>query len=461
MYADVRQWKRIRNRVLLAGESRRAVAASERISRNTLRKMLAHKVPPRLKSPPMQNSRNGPHPRQIQKSSLSQGKVNLKWAEWICLVERGSRQAVQAGSRAAALQDLLCPSPNDPRKKLLSMMAIESGFSINATASLLGLSRNTIRKYLAAFSTGGVESLLARKAKPRKADQEELKSAVFALLHEPPSLSGFNRTTWRMQDLRTALAARGHQASASVISEVISKAGYRWRSAKVVLTSTDPSYREKLERVQSVLANLRTDERFFSIDEFGPFAIKAKAGRVLSEPGSFPSVPQWQKSKGWLIATAALELSRNQIMHFYSKAKNTSEMIKMIQLLLEEYGSASTIFISWDAASWHMSKDLLAFVDKHNSTAEGLPRLELVPLPASAQFLNVIESVFSGMARAIIHNSDYPSVSAATEAIDRYFQDRNQHFRDHPKRAGKKIWGQERTPPTFDPANNCKDPVYR
>jgi len=45
--------------------------------------------------------------------------------------------------------------------------------------------------------------------------------------------------------------------------------------------------------------------------------------------------------------------------------------------------------------------------------------LELAPLPASAQFLNVIESVFSGMARAIIHNSDYPSVAAAQEAIVR------------------------------------------
>ena len=42
-------------------------------------------------------------------------------------------------------------------------------------------------------------------------------------------------------------------------------------------------------------------------------------------------------------------------------------------------------------------------------------------LPAGAQFLNVIESVFSGMARGIIHNSDYCSVEAAKDAIDRYY----------------------------------------
>jgi hypothetical protein len=42
--------------------------------------------------------------------------------------------------------------------------------------------------------------------------------------------------------------------------------------------------------------------------------------------------------------------------------------------------------------------------------------------PARAQFLNVIESVFSGTARAIIHNSDYKSVDETKRAIFRLQQ---------------------------------------
>ena len=53
------------------------------------------------------------------------------------------------------------------------------------------------------------------------------------------------------------------------------------------------------------------------------------------------------------------------------------------------------------------------------------------------------------------------SVEFAKEAIDRYIKDRNNHYAENPKRAGKKIWGKERTKATFDPANNCKDPAYR
>jgi len=86
--------------------------------------------------------------------------------------------------------------------------------------------------------------------------------------------------------------------------------------------------------------------------------------------------------------------------------------------------------------------------------------VELAPLPSRAQFLNVIESIFSGMARAIIHNSNYLSVEEAMAAIDRYFRERNTYFTEHPKRAGRKIWGKERVPPTFSEANNCKDPIW-
>ena len=103
---------------------------------------------------------------------------------------------------------------------------------------------------------------------------------------------------------------------------------------------------------------MKSDERFVSIDEFGPFAIKVIGGRTLVEPGAQPTVPQWQKSKGSLIVTAALELSGNRITHFYSKSKNTTEMIKMAKQLIEEYKDVRTLYLSWDAASWHMSKEL-------------------------------------------------------------------------------------------------------
>ncbi len=454
MYSNLTQWRRIRKRVLVNGESIRSVAKKEGITRITLRKILTHEVPPGyggLRTLDAAKKRF----TAARVLKLSHAKVVLRqWTEWLYDVERGASSEDSLASKLSR-----CTSKG--RKKILAVMAHRKGFSSKAIARHLSLSKTTVRHYIATFDTGGIESLLGRKLRTRKADDETFKKALFGLLHEPPSLSGFNRTTWRKEDLQKTLAERGFSVGKGIIREAIWKAGFRWRSAKVVLTSNDPEYREKLDHVQNVLSNLGDDERFFSIDEFGPFAIKAKPGRVLGGPGENPSVPQWQKSKGWLIATAALELSCNRVTHFYSRAKNTAEMIRMAETLLDEYQDARTLYLSWDAASWHMSKRLLAFVENHNAKGDGSPRIELVPLPASAQFLNVIESVFSGMARAIIHNSDYPSTKAASDAIDRYFKERNRHYVENPKRAGNKIWGRERTEAAFDSANNCKDPSYR
>jgi hypothetical protein len=137
-------------------------------------------------------------------------------------------------------------------------------------------------------------------------------------------------------------------------------------------------------------------------------------------------------------------------------------MIRMMELLLDRYRDRRKLYLSWDAASWHISKRLYERIEENNRAAAGVgPMVDTAPLPARAQFLNVIESIFSGMARAIIHNSNYPSVDEAKRAIDRYFDERNRHFREHPQPAGKRIWGNERVSPEFAEGNNCKDPRYR
>jgi transposase len=351
------------------------------------------------------------------------------------------------------------------RNRALAAAAHLAGISLSVIAHFLFLSRPTVRGYLKRFRQGGVPQLFDLKRKEiKKADDPHYKDAVFKILHAPPHEYGFNRTTWRMSDLKMVLAIQGMRIAPSNIRHIIRGAGFRVRKAKKVLTSNDPEYRTKLQQITSILRNLKPDEKFFSVDEYGPFAVKIQGGRSLMVPGEMRTVPQRQKSKGSLILTAALELSENQVTHFYSDRKNTDEMLKLLEVLLEKYADQSCIYFSWDAASWHASKKLYKRVEEINSAEYRakckIPLVKLAPLPSCAQFLNVIESVFSGMAKAVIHNSDYSSVSACKAAIDRHFEERNRHFRVNPKRAGKKIWGKELVAPEFSESNNCKDPRH-
>lgn len=348
------------------------------------------------------------------------------------------------------------------RKKALAVLGRLRGIRIAVIARCLHMSRKTIGRYFTRFANEGINGLVSAKATKPRNDPDRVQ-LLFSLLHSPPAAHGINRTSWRMDDLHRIMAESGYGTSKKRIRALIKTAGFKWRRAKLVLTSNDPEYHAKVGIIKQILSDLKEDEAFFSIDEYGPFAITRKGGRKRIGPSEDYVVPQYQKSKGWLILTAALELSRNQITHFYSLKKNTGEMMKMADLLRAKYHTFRTIYLSWDAASWHISRRLFSHLGEINRQAvqDGFPVVKTAPLPAGAQFLNVIESVFSGMAKGIIHNSDYPSAEAAKDAIDQYFKERNEFFVRCPKRAGRKIWGHERVPSEFSEANNCKDPLYR
>jgi transposase len=357
-------------------------------------------------------------------------------------------------------------TPAGLAKRSHIILSLAEGRTPSETALLTNVSRQIVYKWAHRFIERGIDGLNRfRRHIITKADNDTIKSAIFSILHSPPSEHGINRTSWKIDDLKKCLLlSKDISISKAVIRRVIRSAGFKWRRARTVLTSPDPEYKQKLTEIQSILAKLSPEERFFSIDEFGPFAIKRRGGRKLVSPEENHYVEQRQISKGSLIITGALELSHNKITHFYSPKKNTKEMIKLLELLLVEYKSCKRIFLSWDAAAWHVSKALYQRVDEINSNeyqqGQEIPKVVLAPLPKSAQFLNVIESVFSGMARAIIHNSDYESKEAAMKAVDRYFEERNIFFEKNPCKAGKKIWGDEIVSAEFSEGQNCKDPKW-
>jgi transposase len=401
----------------------------------------------------------------LSRRGLLHSDYQLGTLEWLSAAPKDKASPENAGfpsivdkpDLAIVLEHLLSRRVLE-RRRAMVILASWRGLRPSFTCKRLKLSPSTYRRCLRILSEGGVAAVFARRTNPhRKFDNEILKSTLFDTLHQPPANFGINRTTWRLADLSHILKERGHPASAEVISQIIKAAGYRWRKARIVLTSSDPNFSEKLDRIQSILANLPQDEAFFSIDEYGPFAVKAQPGRSLVAPGEQRVVPQWQKSRGSIIVTAAIELSSNQVTHFYSLQKNTAEMIRMMQVLVSQYHDRKRIYLSWDAASWHVSKSLNKQIDDHNKSGTG-PIVATAPLPARAQFLNVIEAVFGGMARAVIHNSNYTSVDEAKAAIDKYFEERNGYFKKHPRKAGNKIWGKERVPAKFSRSSNCKDP---
>jgi transposase len=410
--------------------------------------------------------------RQDRDTNEHRWEIDRKWLTKLSCGNLTAEELLAKTNQHIGVEDvttlLQCirEQPSYYSNRAVAVLSHYSGIPLCHIMAFLGVTDRSVRRWVRILIKHGVQVLLRSEFPGRgphnKVKDQEYITAVFEILHAPPSTYGINRTTWRLKDLVLVMTRRGLPISDSGIAKIVESAGYNYRKAKRVLTSTDPKYKEKLKEITRILSNLGPKEKFFSVDEFGPFSVKIQGGRSLTPPGQTRTFPQYQKSKGSLIITAALELSTNQITHFYSPAKNTAEMIKLLDILVEKYADQECIYFSWDAASWHASNALYERVDEiNNMRGKPHPLVKLAPLPKSAQFLNVIESVFSGLAKAVLHNSDYESVEACKKAIDRHFEERNQHFEKNPKRAGKKIWGKEVTKAAFSESNNCKNPNWR
>lgn len=294
-------------------------------------------------------------------------------------------------------------------------------------------------------SARGVQSGSASKGKP--VAYEELRSATRALieiLHHKPKVYGINRSSWTQRSLAVAYEKLyGQRPSQTTVGRLLREAGLSWKQSRRVLTSPDPNYREKVELLLNTLQSLKADEELFFIDELGPLQVKRYGGRSYAPKGATPTHPQNQRSKGSITLYGALSATTNQVTWFYGRSKDSAGIIDLAELLFNQYHVKSKIYLTWDAASWHGSDELVQWADTFNTwnaASRAGPIIEFVPLPSSAQFLDVIEAVFSGMKRAVIHNSDYQSEEEMKTAISTHFCERNEFFKHNPKRAGKKIW---------------------
>ncbi|MET3979766.1 transposase [Mucilaginibacter sp. UYP27] len=334
-----------------------------------------------------------------------------------------------------------------------TLRAALAGRNITQIADKADCQRKSANDWIKTFKVKGLSGFDLKKRKPdvnvvrRMADRRE---NLMKLLHQTPKLYGLNRTSWTILALTEVynLIYPNKPVSYMQLSLSLKQMGYSYKKSRDMLTSQDPDFRKKIAHIQTILHQLKPNEKFFSIDEYGPVGIRLKGGRTLrTDIEGQAIIPEKQKNKGYVICTAALELSTNQVTHFYSLKKNTFEMIKLIDLLKVQYAGQERLYLCWDAVSWHNSKILKTYIEDHNAIT--LPKIIIAPLPSCTQFLNVIESVFCGLAKAVIHNSDYACLDDCKAAIDQHFETRNNYFSLNPKRAGNKIWGKEQVKAKF------------
>jgi transposase len=100
-------------------------------------------------------------------------------------------------------------------RALIVSRVLDDHVAVPKVAQEFRVTSQTVHKWLRRFKSEGAKGLNDRSSAPASIPRRQiqpgkaLQDAVMEVLHAPPAEFGFNRTTWRMRDLRQVLVLRG------------------------------------------------------------------------------------------------------------------------------------------------------------------------------------------------------------------------------------------------------------
>jgi len=301
---------------------------------------------------------------------------------------------------------------------------------------LVNVSRPTlykcIDKALAAGVEAGLKDSYHRPFEP--IINETAKAWVINLACTKPKEHGLAAELWTYSALaqytRQHAPAAGHtclaKAAKATIWRILSANEIKPHKLKYYLERRDPDFEQKMHNVLTVYqeVNLKNDTCptdgihpdviTVSVDEKpGVQAIDTVAPDLPPKPGRHTCTGRDYEYKrlGTVSILAALDLHDGKIIAQVHDRHRSKEFIELLKELDDYYPKESTIRIVLDNHAAHVSKETMAFL----GTRPG--RFVYVHTPKHGSWLNLIETVFSKMARTFLRHIRVSSKEELKERI--------------------------------------------
>lgn len=307
------------------------------------------------------------------------------------------------------------------------------GVSISQIQRQVGLSRPSIYKCIDKALAGGVAVGLKDKYHRPKAPviTDEAKLWVINTACTKPKEHGYAAEMWSYSSLANHIREHAVKAGYGCLSKAVKATVYRILKSHPIqphkmnyyLERRDPEFDEKMEEVLIVYKEVNLqNEQVHQKKEVITLSIDEKPG-VQAIKNTAPDLPpKHGKSKTWsrdyeykrlgtLSILAALDLNDGHVIAQVHKRHRSKEFIELLKEVDAYYPDHKTIRIILDNHSSHISKETMAFL------ATKPNRFQYVHTPKHGSWLNLIETLFSKMARTFLKAIRVESISELKERI--------------------------------------------
>jgi transposase len=322
------------------------------------------------------------------------------------------------------------------------LLAYAQGESVSSIARKESVSRPTVELCIDKALAGGIDAALRdlpRSGSPPKISAED-KAWVMHLACSKPTEHGYAAELWTLRQLadhaRLHAVEAGHpslqRAAKATVQRILKESSIHPHKMSYYLEKRDPEFDEKMAQVLMVYKEIEqfreepsTHERrktTISYDEKpGIQAIANIAADLPPEPGVHPTWSRDYEYKrlGTISLLAGIDLHDGHVMGIVRDRHRSREFIEFLAIADAHYPADWKLRIILDNHSTHLSKETMEWLKKRPN------RFEFVYTPKHGSWLNMVEILFSKMARSFLRGIRVASKEELVERIYRYIDELN------------------------------------
>jgi transposase len=281
-----------------------------------------------------------------------------------------------------------------------------------------------VRRVIHEFNREGFDSLRPeyRGGRPRRITAAERKRVV-AMAGARPDTQGVPLTRWSLDRLSAYLAEHGVVISPIHLWRLLDQAGLSFQRTRSWKASPDPDYETKAARVLELYQAAPFDGPVISFDQMGPISLKPTQGAGWA-PRKRPERLRatYNRKHGIRYIFGALDVHRDRLYARVRPRRAGSDVLGFMRTIRLVYPARQRIHWIQDNLSANWTPDIRAYADAN--------KIELVPTPTYASYLNRIESHFRPIQEFVFNNTDYGDWDTAQRAVADYITHRNGTDRD-------------------------------
>ncbi len=282
-----------------------------------------------------------------------------------------------------------------------------------------------VRKVIHEFNERGMDSLRPRYrgGRPRRITTDQ-RQRIVSVAGARPDAQGIPLTRWSLPRLAAHLAGEGIEVSPRHLGTLLGEAGLSFQRTRTWKASPDPDYEEKAARVLELCETPPGDGSVVSFDQMGPVSLRPTPGAGWAPKGR----PERQRADynrraGIRYVFGAYDVHADRLRVRLRPKRAGIDMLGFMRQIRLAYPARQRIYWIQDNLSANWVPPIRAYAAAN--------RIDLVPTPTYASYLNPVECHFSALTEFVVCNADYLDWDAFGHALANHIRYRNSDHRDH------------------------------